>query len=59
MADPLTKIVGRYFRRIFIWPLEAGFVFLLFFAARLLPVQIASTVLGWFLGVLGPIDAMA
>jgi KDO2-lipid IV(A) lauroyltransferase len=55
MADPLTKIVGRYFRRIFIWPFEAGFVFLLFFAARLLPVHMASIVLGWFLGVLGPL----
>ena len=26
MADPVTKITGRYFRRIFIWPIEAGFV---------------------------------
>ena len=26
MADPVTKIIGRYFRRIFIWPIEAGFI---------------------------------
>ena len=31
MADPVTKIIGRYARRIFIWPIEAGLVFLLFF----------------------------
>jgi KDO2-lipid IV(A) lauroyltransferase len=55
MADPITKIIGRYFRRIFIWPIEAGFVFLLFFAARLLPVAIASAVLGYFLGFVGPL----
>ena len=55
MADPVTKIIGRYFRRIFIWPIEAGFVFLLFFAARLLPVTIASAVLGYFLGFVGPL----
>ena len=55
MADPITKIIGRYFRRIFIWPIEAGVVFLLFFAARLLPVAIASAVLGYFLGFVGPL----
>ena len=55
MADPVTKIIGRYFRRIFIWPIEAGVVFLLFFAARLLPVAIASAVLGNFLGFVGPL----
>ena len=54
MADPVAKIIGRYARRIFIWPIEAGLVFLLFFAARLLPVTIASAGLGYFLGFIGP-----
>ena len=54
MADPVAKIIGRYARRIFIWPIEAGLVFLLFFTARLLPVTIASAGLGYFLGFIGP-----
>ena len=54
MEDPVAKIIGRYARRIFIWPIEAGLVFLLFFTARLLPVTIASAGLGYFLGFIGP-----
>mgnify|MGYP001161396010 FL=1 len=54
MADPIAKIIRRYARRIFIWPIEAGLVFLLFFTARLLPVTIASAGLGYFLGFIGP-----
>ncbi len=54
MADPVVKIIRRYARRIFIWPIEAGLVFLLFFTARLLPVTIASAGLGYFLGLIGP-----
>ena len=55
MLYSFTKIIGRYFRRVLIWPIEAGIVFLLFFSARLLPVQIASAVLGGLFGVLGPL----
>jgi len=54
MAEPVAKIIGRYARRIFIWPIEAGLVFLLFFTARLLPVTIASAGFGYFLGLIGP-----
>ena len=54
MSNIFAKIIGRYLRRIFIWPLEAGLVFLLFFGARLLPVQFASSFLGGFLFILGP-----
>jgi len=55
MSDPVTKIIGRYFRQIFIWPIEAGLVFLLFFMARLLPLRLASGLMGRFLGLLGPL----
>jgi len=55
MADPVAKIILRQCRRVFIWPLEAGLVFLLFYAARLLPITVASAFLGRFLGAVGPL----
>ncbi len=55
MANQVKKIMGRYLRHIFLWPLEAGLVFLLFFTARLLPLKLASSLLGLFLSILGPI----
>ena len=42
MADPTGKFILRKLRQIFIWPLEAAIVFVMYFAARLLPVSAAS-----------------
>ena len=42
MADPIGKIILRTLRRVFIWPLEASLVLLLFGLARLLPMPLAG-----------------
>ena len=55
MADPLGKIIMRTARRVFIWPLEAGLGLLVFGVARLLPVSLASGIMGSLFGLLGPL----
>ncbi len=55
MADPLSKIVTRQLRQIFIWPIEALVVFLIFGLARILPVTMASGLMGGFFGLIGPV----
>jgi len=55
MADPLGKIILRKLRQIFIWPLEALLVFALYFLARVMPVTLASWLLGGFIRLLGPL----
>ena len=55
MADPLGKIVIRAARRVFIWPLEAGLGLLVFGIARLLPVSLASGIMGGLFGLVGPL----
>ena len=49
MADPLPKVILRQCRQIFIWPLEAALVYILYYSARLLPAPIASWLLGGFM----------
>jgi KDO2-lipid IV(A) lauroyltransferase len=55
MADPLPKVILRQCRQIFIWPLEAALVYILYYSARLLPAPIASWLLGGFMRLLGPL----
>ena len=55
MADSLGKIVARTARRVFIWPLEAGLGLMVFGLARLLPVSLASSMMGGLFGILGPL----
>ena len=51
MADPIRKIILRTLRRVFIWPLEASLVLLLFGLARLLPMPLASALFGGLFGL--------
>ena len=55
MADPLGKILLRGARRLFIWPLEAGLVLALYGIARLLPLPVASAVMGMLFALVGPL----
>ena len=55
MADPLGKILLRSARRLFIWPLEAGLVLALYGIARLLPIPVASAVMGMLFALVGPL----
>jgi KDO2-lipid IV(A) lauroyltransferase len=55
MADSLGKVILRKLRQIFIWPIEAGLVFLLYYTARIMPVTLASWVIGAFLRLIGPL----
>ncbi len=54
MSDQINKLILRRLRQIFIWPIEATIVFVMYFAARLLPVSVASWILGAFMRMLGP-----
>ena len=54
MSDQIGKFILRKLRQIFIWPIEAAIVFVMYFAARLLPVPAASWILGAFMRLLGP-----
>lgn len=54
MADPIGKIILRTLRRVFIWPLEASLVLLLFGLALLLPMPLASALFGGLFGLVGP-----
>ena len=54
MSDQIRKFILRKLRQIFIWPIEAAIVFVMYFAARLLPVPAASWILGAFMRLLGP-----
>ena len=54
MANAIGKLVLRKLRQIFIWPIEATIVFVIYFAARQLPVSVASWIIGAFMRVLGP-----
>ena len=55
----ITTEIGRApvrdFRKIFIWPLEAALVVLIFVAARLLPLPVASAAMGGLFAVIGPL----
>ena len=55
MSDQIGKFILRKLRQIFIWPIEAAIVFVMYFTARLLPVPAASLILGAFMRLLGPI----
>ena len=55
MDDPLGKILLRGARRLFIWPLEAGLVLALYGIARLLPLPVASAVMGMLFALVGPL----
>ncbi len=55
MGDSIGKFILRKIRQIFIWPIEAAIVFVMYFAARLLPMSVASWILGAFMRLLGPI----
>ncbi len=55
MADPLSKIIIRKLRQVFIWPIEAALGFGFYGLARLLPVAIASAVMGALIGFIGPL----
>ena len=57
-SDVTTEIgraLVRTIRKIFIWPLEAGLVVLIFGAARLLPLPVASAAMGGLFSVIGPL----
>jgi KDO2-lipid IV(A) lauroyltransferase len=57
-SDVTTEIgraLVRTIRKIFIWPLEAGLVVLIFGAARLLPLPVASAAMGGLFAVIGPL----
>ena len=51
----LGRALIRAVRRIFIWPLEAALVVLIFGAARLLPLPVASAGMGGLFAVIGPL----
>ena len=54
--DVTTKVgraLVRTVRKVFIWPLEAGLVVLIFGAARLLPLPVASAAMGGLFAVIG------
>ena len=56
--DVTTKVgraLVRTVRKVFIWPLEAGLVVLIFGAARLLPLPVASAAMGGLFAVIGPL----
>ena len=55
MADPIGKIALRWARRLLIWPLEAMLVLTLFMIARLLPIGLASAIMGGLFGLIGPL----
>jgi len=55
MADPLGKLVMRWARRLLIWPLEAAMVLILFGIARLLPISLASALMGGLFSLIGPL----
>ena len=55
MADPIGKILLRGARQILIWPLEAGLVLSLYGLARLLPLAVASALMGGLFGLIGPL----
>ena len=54
MADPAGKIALRWARRLLIWPVEAALVLALFLTARLLPISLASAIMGGLFGLIGP-----
>ena len=55
MGDPLGKIMLRGARQLFIWPLEAGIVLSLYGLARLLPLPLASAIMGGLFVLIGPL----
>ncbi|MGC6454468.1 MAG: lysophospholipid acyltransferase family protein [Candidatus Puniceispirillaceae bacterium] len=55
MADPLGRLALRWSRRLLIWPLEAVLVAVVFVTARLLPIGLASAIMGGLFGLLGPL----
>jgi len=55
LATEFGRAVVRNFRKIFIWPLEATLVVLIFGIARLLPLPVASAAMGGLFASLGPL----
>lgn len=55
LATEITRALVRTIRKIFIWPLEAGLVVLIFGAARLLPLPVASSTMGGLFAMIGPL----
>ncbi len=51
----LARALVRTFRRVFIWPVEAALVVLIFGVARLLPLPVASAGMGGLFAVIGPL----
>jgi len=54
VAAEFGRAVVRNIRKIFIWPLEAALVVLIFGIARLLPLPVASAAMGGLFAGLGP-----
>ena len=55
VTTEIGRALVRTIRKIFIWPLEAGLVVLIFGAARLLPLPVASAAMGGLFAVIGPL----
>lgn len=55
MTDPLGKILLRGARQTFIRPLEAAIMLSLYGVARLLPLALASAIMGGLFGLIGPL----
>jgi len=51
----IGRALVRNFRKVFIWPLEAAIVVLIFGAARLLPLPVASAAMGGLFAAIGPL----
>jgi len=51
----IGRAIVRNFRKVFIWPLEAAIVVLIFGAARLLPLPVASAAMGGLFAAIGPL----
>ncbi len=51
----IGRALVRTFRKVFIWPLEAAIVVLIFGAARLLPLPVASAAMGGLFAAIGPL----
>ena len=55
ITTEIGRALVRTIRKIFIWPLEAALVVLIFGAARLLPLPVASAAMGGLFAVIGPL----
>ena len=55
ITTEIGRALVRTIRKIFIWPLEATLVVLIFGAARLLPLPVASAAMGGLFAAIGPL----